>query len=36
MFANYEVLKGLENRQFVGKDFFNVNTPTDLLELEEI
>ena len=34
--ANYEVLKGLENRQFVGKDFFNVNTPTDLLELEEI
>ena len=30
------LLKGLENRQFVGKDFFNVNTPTDLLELEEI
>lgn len=34
--VNYEVVKGLDNRPFIAKDFLNVNTPTDLLELEEM
>ncbi len=33
---NYQVIRELPNREFKWTDFLNVNTPTDLSELEEI